>query len=166
MSLRRAGLSPSTDLRLAILAFASVAAASIAGQIATFPNLAIWYAGLEKPPFNPPNWIFAPVWTALFVLMGFALWRVLRLPTSPQHHNALILFYIQLALNAAWSWMFFAAHSPVLGLIDILPQLTIIVMTIIAFWKLDRLAAWCLVPLAAWVAFAAVLNFSIWYLNG
>ena len=98
--------------------------------------------------------------------MAFALWRILRMPDSRPRRIALILFFIQLALNAAWSWMFFAAHSPILGLVDIVPQLAVIVMTIIAFHRLDRLAAWCLVPLAAWVAFATVLNFSIWRLNG
>ncbi len=150
----------------AVLAFAVVAATSAAGQIATYPNLAPWYAGLQKPSFNPPNWIFAPVWTTLFVLMAFALWRILRLDGSQRRQTALMLFFAQLALNAAWSWMFFAAHSPVLGLINIGPQLAVIVTTIIAFYRLDRLAAWCLVPLAAWVAFATVLNFSIWRLNG
>jgi tryptophan-rich sensory protein len=163
---RNATQSSGSDVRLAVLAFVAVAAASIIGQIATFPNLAPWYAGLQKPSFNPPNWIFGPVWTTLFALMGFALWRILRAPESQARRLALSLFFLQLALNAAWSWMFFAAHSPILGLIDIVPQLAIIVMTIIAFHRLDRLAAWCLIPLAAWVGFATVLNFSIWRLNG
>jgi benzodiazapine receptor len=163
--LRSATHSTANDLRLAILAFAAVTAASVAGQIATYPNLAGWYAGLNKPAFNPPNWIFAPVWTILFVLMAFSLWRILRLPPSRPRSNALILFLIQLALNATWSWAFFTAHSPLLGLIDIVPQLAIIVMTIIAFGRLDRLAACCLAPLAAWVTFAAILNVSIWRLN-
>ena len=163
---RAAAQSSSSDLRRAVLAFVVVAAASVAGQIATYPNLAPWYAGLEKPSFNPPNWIFGPVWTTLFVLMGFALWRVLRAAASQQRRTALNLFFLQLALNAAWSWMFFAAHSPILGLIDIVPQFVIIVITIIAFYSLDRLAAWCLVPLALWVGFATVLNAAIWRLNG
>ena len=154
------------DVRFAILAFAAVAATSIAGQLATYPNLAPWYAGLEKPAFNPPNWIFAPVWTTLFILMAFALWRILRLPISRPRRIALNLFFIQLMLNAAWSWMFFGANSPALGLINILPQLAVIVSAIIAFRRLDRLAAWCLVPLAVWVAFATLLNFTIWRLNG
>jgi tryptophan-rich sensory protein len=74
----------------------------------------------------------------------------------------LILFFIQLALNAAWSWMFFAAQSPLLGLINLVPQLLVISATVIVFWRLDRIAAWCLVPLAVWVAYATVLNFAIW----
>jgi translocator protein len=161
-----AARSSGSDFRSGVLAVAVVVAASIAGQIATYPNLAPWYAGLAKPSFNPPNWLFAPVWTTLFALMAFALWRILRVPNSQTRQVALILFFVQLALNAAWSWMFFAAHSPLLGLIDIVPQLAAIAATIIAFYRLDRLAAWCLVPLAFWVGFASLLNFSIWQLNG
>src|SRR6185312_15257540 len=133
------------DIGFAVLALGVVAAASALGQIATYPNLATWYAGLAKPPFNPPNWIFAPVWTTLYVLMAFALWRVLRLPAgTPGRGRAIVLFAVQLALNAAWSWMFFAAHSPLLGLINIVPQLLVIVATIVAFRRVDRLAGVCL----------------------
>ena len=142
-----------------------VAAASVAGQLATYPNLEPWYAGLAKPSFNPPNWIFAPVWTTLFVLMAFSVWRILRLPRTSARRMALLLFFIQLALNAAWSWMFFAARSPLLGIINIVPQWLVIIATIVAFYRLDKIAAWCLSPLAAWVAFAGVLNLAIWRLN-
>lgn len=150
----------------AAIAVASVALASLLGQIATYPNLVPWYAGLSKPPFNPPNWIFAPVWTTLYVLMAFSLWRILRLPpVAPGRTRALSLFFLQLAMNAAWSWMFFAAQSPGLGLVNIVPQLLVVMATILAFYRLDRVAALCLVPLAAWVAFATALNASIWWLN-
>jgi len=95
------------------------------------------------------------------------LWRILRLPeNSPPRRLALSLFFVQLALNAAWSWMFFGAHSPLLGVINIVPQFFVILGTIVAFRGLDRTAAWCLVPLAAWLAFAGVLNIAIWRLNG
>ena len=154
------------DFGFAGLAIAVLAATSIAGQIATYPNLAPWYADLQKPAFNPPNWVFAPVWTSIYALMAFAFWRVLRQPETGDKRVALVLFAALLVLNAAWSWMFFAAHSPVLGLVNIVPQLAVIVVTIAAFARVDRVAAWCLVPLAAWVAFAAALNFSIWRLNG
>ncbi len=157
---------PARGAGFALLAIAAVVAASIVGQIATYPNLAPWYAGLGKPPFNPPNWIFAPVWTTLYLLMAFALWRILRLaPATAGRRWALIWFFAQLVLNAAWSWLFFAAHSPVLGLIDIVPQLIAVVVTTALFMRLDRSAGWCLVPLACWVAFASVLNLSIWWLN-
>ena len=150
-----------------VLAIAAVVSASVAAQIATYPNLAPWYSSLVKPAFNPPNWIFAPVWTILYALMAFAVWRILRLPqTSAARRSALTLFFVQLALNAAWSWMFFGANSPLLGIINIIPQLLIIIAAIVAFYRLDKAAAWCLAPLAAWVAFASVLNVAIWRLNG
>ncbi|HZD88602.1 MAG TPA: TspO/MBR family protein [Pseudolabrys sp.] len=151
---------------MAGVAIVAVVAVLLLGQLATFPNLTPWYANLIKPPFNPPNAVFGPVWTLLYLLMAVAGWRVLRLPPSPARRTALLLFFCQLALNLAWSWMFFAAHSPLLGLIDILPQWLLIIATIAAFAPLDRAAAWCLTPLMAWVAYAAVLNAAIWWLNG
>ena len=155
------------EIGFGVLAIAAIGSASVAGQIATYPNLAPWYARLVKPAFNPPNWVFAPVWTILYVLMAFALWRMLRLtPTSALRRFALTLFFVQLTLNVAWSWMFFGAHSPLLGTINILPQLFVILATIVTFYRLDKMAAWCLAPLAAWVAFASALNIAIWRLNG
>ena len=155
------------DTAFAVLALAVVAATSILGQIATYPNLAPWYAGLVKPSFNPPNWIFAPVWTTLYALMAFALWRILRvrMPSGMHRRYMVGLFFLLLALNAAWSWMFFWAHSPLLGLINIVPQLGVVMATVVSFARVDRLAAFCLLPLAAWVAFAGVLNTAIWLLN-
>ena len=154
------------DLGLAALAIVAVAAASIIGQLATYPNLG-WYGALGKPSFNPPNWIFGPVWTALYLLMAFALWRILRLSeASATRRLALTLFFIQLALNAAWSWMFFGANNPLLGVINIIPQFLAVLATITVFSRLDPLSAWSLVPLAAWVAFASILNIAIWRLNG
>jgi len=147
------------------IAIAAITAASVVGQVATYPNLAPWYASLIKPSFNPPNWIFGLVWTTLYLIMAFSVWRILRQPASSTRRTALTLFFIQLALNAAWSWMFFAANSSFLGLVNIVPQLALIVATVVAFYRLDRLAAYCLVPLTAWVAFATVLNYSIWVLN-
>ncbi len=155
------------EIGFGVLAIAAVVSASVAAQIATYPNLAPWYSSLGKPAFNPPNWIFAPVWTILYALMAFAVWRILRLfQTSAARRSALILFFVQLALNAAWSWMFFGANSPLLGIINIIPQLLVILAAVVAFHRLDKVAAWCLVPLAAWVAFASVLNIAIWRLNG
>jgi tryptophan-rich sensory protein len=118
---------------LALIAIAAVATAMVVGQIATYPNLAPWYASLTKPSFTPPNWIFGPVWTTLYLLMAFSVWRILRLPDGSMRRTALTLFFIQLALNAAWSWMFFAAHSPLLGLVNIVPQFALIVATLAVF---------------------------------
>ena len=155
------------DVALAILALSAVAVTSILGQIATYPNLTPWYAGLIKPSFNPPNWIFAPVWTTLYALMAFALWRILRAwgTSGTDRRYAIGLFFLLLALNAAWSWMFFWAHSPLLGLINIVPQFVVILATVVSFARIDRLAAFSLLPLTVWVAFASVLNTAIWLLN-
>jgi tryptophan-rich sensory protein len=161
-----AKLTWSRDIGFGVLAAIAVAAASVLGQLATYPNLAPWYAGLNKPSFNPPNWIFGPVWTALYALMAFAVWRILRLPKiSAARRVALGLFFVQLALNAAWSWMFFGAHNLMLGVINIIPQFLVILASVVAFYRLDKIAGWCLVPLAAWVAFASLLNISVWRLN-
>jgi benzodiazapine receptor len=156
----------SRHLGFAVLAAIAVATASVIGQLAIYPNLVPWYAGLVKPAFNPPNWVFAPVWTTLYVLMAFSVWRILRLAnTFAWRRLALSLFFIQLALNAAWSWMFFGANNPLLGVVNIVPQFLVVLSTVVAFHRLDKIAAWCLVPLAAWVAFACVLNVAIWRLN-
>jgi tryptophan-rich sensory protein len=147
------------------LAVIAVLATSVAGQLATTSHF-VWYAGLAKPSFTPPDWIFGPVWGALYLLMAFAVWRVVKLRASPARAVALALFFLQLALNAAWSWMFFGAHSPLLGLLNIVPQFLLIVATVVAFLRLDRLAGLAMAPLAAWVGFAVALNAAIWQLNG
>jgi translocator protein len=152
------------DLKNGLVAALPVFFAWVLGQLATFPNLVPWYVGLVKPSYNPPNWIFGPVWIALYILMIVAAWRVLRLP-HVEKSGALTAFYLQLALNAAWSWMFFAAHSPLLGLINIIPQFALVLLTIAKFSRIDRLSGFVLVPLALWVGFAAILNISIWWLN-
>lgn len=153
-------------IRIGALAALPVAAAWLLGVLATFPNLAPWYAGLAKPTFNPPNWIFGPVWSTLYVLMAIAAFRVLASAALDEEKIfAMAVFYGQLALNAAWSWLFFAAHSPLLGLIDIVPQWLLVVWCAILFWRIDRLAGLLLLPLIAWVGFAGVLNAAIWRLN-
>lgn len=153
--------------KLAALAVLPVVGACILGQLATAPNLVPWYEGLAKPFFNPPNWLFAPAWTLLYALMIYSVWRILNIR---RHHaakkTALILFFSQLALNALWPALFFALHNPLAGLLEIIPQLILILATINAFGKIDRVASWCLVPLAAWVAFATLLNAGLWSLNG
>ena len=141
-----------------------VVGALLLGQAATFSNLAPWYADLVKPSFNPPTWIFGPVWITLYALMAVAIWRILGRDV-PEKRGALVLFFAQLAFNAAWPWMFFGMHSPLLGFCNILPQWFLIVASLIVFWRIDRLAGLCLLPLAFWVAFATVLNFEVWRLN-
>jgi translocator protein len=122
-----------------------------------------WYQGLRKPAFNPPNWILGPVWTLLYIMMAFAAWRVWR--SGGDTTLALVLFAVQLALNFAWSFIFFNAHRIGLALADIIVLWLAIAATIVAFAPLDSFAAWLLVPYLAWVSFATLLNASIWRLN-
>ncbi|MGD2133226.1 MAG: tryptophan-rich sensory protein [Maricaulaceae bacterium] len=163
---REVGRGGARLLRRVLFAVAPVVAVSLLGQLATTPNIPTWYAGLDKPGFTPPNWVFAPVWTSLYLLMAVAAWRLLAAPAgTPGRKLAVWLFYVQLAFNLAWSWMFFAAQSPLLGAINIVPQWILIVGAIAASWRVDRFAAACLAPLAAWVAYAAALNFGVLILN-
>lgn len=125
----------------------------------TAQSVITWFPTLVKPWFNPPPWIFAPVWTSLYMMMAVAAWLVwLR-------NGSLVLFYVQLALNFAWSLLFFGLHSPALALVDIVALWIAILMTLLAFWKIDGRAGLLLVPYLAWVSFASVLNASIWWLN-
>lgn len=150
------------DIAFAVL---PVVAASALGQIATMPNIPTWYAGLIKPSFNPPNWIFGPVWTLLYILMAYAFFRVLRTPDSAARSRAIVLFLVQIAVNAAWSWAFFGLHSTLGGVAVIVPLLAAIAWTMRAFFKVDRRAGYLLLPYFAWVSFAALLNITIWTLN-
>ncbi|MEX0954406.1 MAG: TspO/MBR family protein [Rhizobiaceae bacterium] len=121
-----------------------------------------WYAGLEKPPFNPPGWVFGPAWTVLYVLIAIAGWRAWRI--NPLGTLA-VFWFIQMALNFAWSPIFFAMHLPAVALVVIAAMLAVIVSFIAAAWSEDRTAALLFLPYAAWVAFATVLNASIVWLN-
>jgi tryptophan-rich sensory protein len=125
-----------------------------------------WYALANKPSFNPPNWIFAPVWTLLYLLMGIALYLVWKSDTAQGlKRMAIGLFAIQLVLNFFWSIIFFYAHQPGWAFVEIIVLWTMILLTILWFGKISPTAAWLLVPYISWVSFASVLNFSIWKLN-
>ena len=121
-----------------------------------------WYAGLAKPSFNPPAWIFGPVWTMLYMLIAFAGWRIFERDRAGWPMR---LWWAQLALNFLWSPVFFAAHRIGLALVVILLLLAAIFAFIAASWRQDRLAAWLFAPYAAWVAFASALNGSLYLLN-
>lgn len=161
-ALRSSGWPP---FRAASIAFIAVATAAAIGSFATTPNIPTWYEGLNKPAFNPPNWIFAPVWSALYLMMAYALYRILRLPASPARRSAIIAFAGQLALNALWSVVFFALRSPALAFLVIVSLWTLIALTMTRFLALDRIAGWLLAPYLAWVSFAALLNAAVWRLN-
>jgi tryptophan-rich sensory protein len=134
------------------------------GTIATIPNIPTWYAALHKPFFNPPNWIFGPVWTILYTLMAVSLYLIFR-ASHPDRSKAMALFFLQLALNAIWSFLFFQYHLLLISLIEIILMLgTIIAFTILSH-SINKTASYCFIPYIAWVSFATLLNAGIWYLN-
>lgn len=125
-----------------------------------------WYAGIEKPSFTPPGWIFGPVWTILYLMMGTALYLVWRRwDGSPAVRTALAVFGVQLLLNGLWSLLFFGMRNPLAGLIEIVALWAAILATIALFWRISRPAGALLMPYALWVTFAAVLNWSLYRLN-
>ena len=124
-----------------------------------------WYANLLKPSWNPPNWVFAPVWTTLYAVMGIAAWLVWQRGGFEHQRVPLTLFLVQLFLNAIWSPLFFGLHNPALALLDIAALWMALVLTIKSFWKSQPIAAVLLMPYLAWITFAAALNFAIWKLN-
>lgn len=125
-----------------------------------------WYAQLNKPWFNPPNWIFGPVWTTLYILMGISMWLVWKSNTSETvKQPALYFFAVQLVLNFFWSIIFFKQEQIGWALVEIGMLWIFILITIFAFSKIDARASWLLVPYISWVSFAAILNYSIWTLN-
>ena len=149
-----------------LIAVLPVAAAGALGALATLPNIPTWYSGLPKPPLTPPNGAFGPAWTILYVMMACALWRVLSVPREHEgRRGAIVWFYVQLALNALWSWSFFALHSPAAGAVNIVALIAALLVTVRRFGMIDRPAGWLLLPYLCWVAFAAYLNFGIWWLN-
>jgi tryptophan-rich sensory protein len=136
------------------------------GAFFTASSVKTWYATLNRPSFSPPDWLFGPVWTTLYIMMGIAaglLWQ--QGIASPAVKAAIIAFAVQLALNAIWSPLFFGQHSPLFGLIDIILLWLAIVVTIILFWQVHRTAALLLVPYFLWVSFATILNLRLWQLN-
>jgi len=125
-----------------------------------------WYAAANKPWFNPPNWIFAPVWTTLYILMGIALYLVWKSDAAQAvKQTAIILFAVQLTLNFFWSLLFFKLQQPGWALAEIIAMWLMILLTIFAFGKISSTAAWLMVPYICWVSFASVLNYAIWKLN-
>jgi len=124
-----------------------------------------WYNALAKPSWNPPNFVFAPVWTALYVLMAVAAWLVWRRAGFTGARAALTLFIVQLALNALWSYLFFGAHRPDLAFMEILVLWALILVTAVLFWREVQLAGLLMLPYLAWVGFASFLNFTLWQMN-
>ncbi len=134
------------------------------GGAVTATSVGTWYQTLEKPPFNPPDWVFAPVWTTLYVLMAISGWRVWRVKSDPSR-RALAVFALQLGLNLAWSFLFFGLQQIGLALIEVAALLLAILLTTMLFWRIDRLAGLLFLPYLIWVAYATLLNASLWWLN-
>jgi tryptophan-rich sensory protein len=149
-------------LALLVLLILCFAVAGLGG-LTTTPNIPNWYTGLAKPSWTPPSWVFGPVWSVLYLSMAVAAWLVWR---KGDALVPLILFAVQLALNAAWSWLFFGMHSPGAAFVDIVLLLDAITATTIVFWHRSLAAGLLMIPYLAWVNFAAVLNFAIWRMNG
>ena len=137
--------------------------AGFIGGFATQNSIDTWYATLDKPSWNPPNWLFGPVWTLLYIMMGIAAWLVWK--TKDRIGPAMVLFGAQLVFNLAWSLIFFGLRSPGWALIEVVFLWGSVLLTMLAFFGRQTVAGWLFVPYHAWVSFAAVLNFAIWSLN-
>jgi tryptophan-rich sensory protein len=143
---------------------AITAAAAAIGGVASV-NAGAFYAQLVLPAWAPPAWVFGPVWTILYLLIGVAAWLVWRVDGYRSARTALILYLGQLALNSLWSWLFFGWHLGALAFADIVLLWIIIVATMIAFFRVLALAGWLLAPYLLWVSFALALNYTVWQLN-
>ena len=155
----------SNAIRFIVAVAVPLAVGGMSG-FATARGVETWYPTLAKPSFNPPAWVFGPTWTALYILMGVALFLVWRQGLdTPGGRLALTFFAVQLVLNGLWSILFFGMQSPAWAFAEILLLWLAIVATLWAFWRVMPAAGWLLVPYLAWVSFAAVLNGSIWILN-
>jgi len=137
-------------------------AAAIGGALTEMGD---WYRSLEMPSWNPPGWVFGPVWTMLYTMLGVAAWRVWRLGGFRQQKVALGAFGVQWVLNALWTPLFFGMHRPGLALIDLVLLWVAALVTTVLFWRADRTAGGLMVPYMLWLSFAAALNFAIWRLN-
>lgn len=139
--------------------------AGIIGSVFTAPNIPLWYATLNKPAFNPPDWIFAPVWISLYLLMAISFYIVWIKNDIRNFGPLMSLFILQLVLNAFWTIIFFGLKSPFFAFIEIIILWIVILLCVISFYKISKTASVLLVPYILWVSFAAVLNFELWRLN-
>ena len=135
------------------------------GSFFTTSSITNWYAFINKPLFSPPNWIFGPVWTLLYILMGVSAFLIWQKRDNLKTKPALIFYGIQLILNALWSIIFFGMHNPGLALLEIVILWLFILITLIKFYKINKTAGLLFIPYLAWVSFASILNYAIWILN-
>lgn len=139
--------------------------AGIIGSLFTAANVATWYPTLIKPEWNPPSWVFGPVWITLYTLMGIAAFIIWTHKKNPTAKNALTIYGIHLALNALWSMLFFGLQNPKIAFIEIILLLIVIIVVTVRFWKIDIRAGALMIPYICWVSFASILNYMIWQLN-
>jgi tryptophan-rich sensory protein len=139
--------------------------AAFIGNFFTMPSIQDWYASLSKPSFNPPNWLFGPAWTILYFLMAVSAFLVWQKRENPRAKKALTFYFIQLALNSLWSIIFFGWQNLGLAFVEIIFLWLFILLTLINFYKIVRVAGILFIPYILWVSFASLLNFSIWQLN-
>ena len=151
-------------LGLIVFVIVCFVAAGVGGMV-TAPNIPSWYAGLTKPSWNPPNWVFGPVWSALYQGMAVAAWLVWRQGGWAGAARPLTVFGTQLILNVLWSCLFFGLHRPGLAFVEVLALWALIQWTLVLFWQRSRTAGALFFPYLAWVTFASVLNFMVWRLN-
>jgi len=136
------------------------------GSQFTIESVKTWYTTINRPSFNPPNWVFAPVWTTLYVLMGIASFRVWqKRKTAEWFHWAVIIYFVQLIFNLMWSFIFFELHQIGFALVEIILLLLLIIINAFIFYRFDKLAAWLFLPYFLWVSFATYLTYSIFILN-
>lgn len=152
-------------IRSALALIGCVALTFSAAATSAFVTTGGWYAELAKPAWNPPNWIFGPAWTVLYIMMAVAAWLVWQRGGWKTQRGPLTLYLVQWALNTLWTPLFFGIQRPGLAFAEILVLLAAILATLAAFWRVRRPAALLLIPYALWVSFAAILNFTIWRMN-
>ena len=154
-----------TYFSLALSILLSLAAGAI-GSVFTYSEIPTWYASLVRPDIAPPNWIFGPVWTTLYILMGTAAWLVWKADAvRTAKRRALLVYALQLALNTLWSFIFFGMHALGLALVVICALWLAIAATIYLFYPISRTASYLLAPYIAWVSFASFLNYTLWMMN-
>jgi benzodiazapine receptor len=152
-------------MKLILALVLTLGVGAVAGYI-TMSEVTSWYPTIQKPSWTPPNWLFAPVWTVLYVLMAIAFWMVWKKPVTERRNAAVFIYLLQLTFNFLWSIIFFWLHQLGWASVEIVMLWILIVATFFTFRKISRTASWLLLPYLAWVSFATALTISIWRMNG
>jgi tryptophan-rich sensory protein len=148
------------------ISFLAVFLAGLIGSLATFQSIPTWYASLNKTVLTPPNWVFGPVWTTLYILMAISVYLVWKKKGASKDENlGLVFFGVQLVLNSLWSIIFFAGHEILGAFVELVVLWVFVILTIIWFNKTSKLAAWLLAPYLVWISFAGILNFATYLAN-